>query len=56
MSNKLITPIILVILAGFVASVSAISQSDFKNVIFNNNRGSADDASRGHVTYNIGKG
>ncbi len=52
--KKLVFFVLILISVGIL--VSAISQSDFLNVIFSENRGSVDDASRGHVTYDIGKG
>lgn len=62
MNEKRILLIALVIflLAGVfeMGEVIAISQSDFQNIVFSENRGNTDDESPpgGHVTYNIGKG
>lgn len=53
MDKKIILLTSLILLVGLIGFVFGISQSDFQNVIFNDNRGSVDDASRGHVTYNI---
>ncbi|MBS3136131.1 hypothetical protein J4401_04180 [Candidatus Woesearchaeota archaeon] len=54
--DKKILPICLIISIFFALSVSAISRSDFQNILLDDNRGSVDDASGGKVIYNIGKG
>lgn len=56
MKAGIILSISLLFLVGLMDSVLAISQSDFQNVVLNDNRGSIDDASGGHVTYKMGKG
>src|SRR3989344_3893048 len=41
-------------LPGFVSAV--LTKADFENITFSGNRGSVNEASHGHVIYNLGKG
>ena len=47
---------IIFLILGLGTATATLSRTDFENVVFSDNRGSTNEASHGHVIYNINKG